>query len=324
MKIKRLICKYGRKENRLKKKNTVIKVHTSTHRSWKEMMNKCYNNKHTSYKTNGAVGITVVEKWKVYEGFLEDMGEKPEGCLLFRYNKLANFSKVNCIWLKKGEVKGKYHHNRTHGLRCGNGGKVTSLSLRTWYSMIERCTNKRAKSYYRYGGRGIIVCDRWLGSEGFSNFSMDMGERPKGMTLDRIDNDGNYEPSNCRWATSKEQARNKSDVVINTDIAYKICVYLLHGISHKNIGKRFGCGKSIVEAIAQKATWKDCMLQAEVDFKKVYVKRKVTFTKEIAQAIYDERCNGEKVADIVEKYGCKRSIVYDIVNGKRHIEINRR
>lgn len=60
-----------------------------------------------------------------------------------------------------------------------------------------------------YADRGITVCERWLGKDGFANFLSDMGERPAGMTLDRVNNDGNYEPSNCRWATSSQQQRNK-------------------------------------------------------------------------------------------------------------------
>jgi hypothetical protein len=84
----------------------------------------------------------------------------------------------------------------------------------SWYAMKQRCLNPKATGYARYGGRGITVCARWLG---FAAFFADMGPRPEGMSIDRIDGDGNYEPGNCRWATLKIQQQNRRMELMTRD-----------------------------------------------------------------------------------------------------------
>lgn len=108
--------------------------------------------------------------------------------------------------LRSGRAKscGCYHKERItlHGM-------TASATFKSWDSMLQRCLNPHSPDYARYGGRGIKVCPQWVAS--FDAFLADMGLRPEGATLDRKDVNGNYEKSNCRWATLSRQQRNKRD-----------------------------------------------------------------------------------------------------------------
>jgi len=102
--------------------------------------------------------------------------------------------------------------------------------------MIDRCFNPDNAWYHRYGGRGITVCARWLGPQGFNNFLADMGERPAGKSIDRFpDNDGNYDPGNCRWATAQEQTINRKTTKLTRDSVQEIHGRHEHGETQASI-----------------------------------------------------------------------------------------
>lgn len=103
--------------------------------------------------------------------------------------------------MKRG---GRLSHGHTRGPA---GANRTTPEYRSWRAMLQRCTYPNNVHYPNYGGRGITICERWRLS--FVAFLTDMGPRPEGTTLDRIDGDSDYTPGNCRWATAKEQAANR-------------------------------------------------------------------------------------------------------------------
>lgn len=136
---------------------------------------------------------------------------------------------------------------KNHGL----GGTPT---YRTWYSMIDRCINPANASFKHYGAKGVTVCERWLD---IANFVADMGLRPSGMTIDRIERSGNYEPNNCKWATELEQQRNRGGVKCTVELAADIRSAVAAGEQQKDVAARLGMSRSNVSRIATRDTWRD-------------------------------------------------------------------
>ena len=120
-----------------------------------------------------------------------------------RHLKGGNTRSCGCLFLESQKIRNR-NKATTHGHALS--GRQSS-EYKTWCWMKARCENPKVKCFKNYGGRGIKVCDRWRNS--FANFLADMGTRPDGKSIDRIDVNGDYEPSNCRWATNSEQQKNK-------------------------------------------------------------------------------------------------------------------
>lgn len=143
--------------------------------------------------------------------------------------------------------------NATHG---NTRGYKRSPTYAVWIGIKTRCENKNAKLYARYGALGVTVCERWSAS--FEAFLADMGERPDGMSIDRVDNDRGYEPGNCRWATAAEQAFNQRKTIHVTYQGgeYSLSAFArLMGINYGHLRECVAKGQDPIIAAQRVRTW---------------------------------------------------------------------
>ena len=169
----------------------------------------------------------------------------------------------NMTTVARGDLRKSY--GGTNSCGCGRksqGGGHGALEYTNWKEMKRRCYNPRYKEYHLYGGRGITICDRWRTS--FVNFLADMGKRPfPEASIDRINNNGNYEPDNCRWATKLEQGQNTRKARMITYNGETLCLREWArriGITHRTLSVRLKRGWPLEKALTIGSTATSSML----------------------------------------------------------------
>lgn len=152
-----------------------------------------------------------------------------------------------CFRIEFTRMKSTTHGHSAGKIKTGR----SSPEYAAWSNAKERCYNRNNKRYKHYGARGIVMCDQWRNR--FESFYEHMGPRPRGASLDRIDNDGNYEPGNCRWATNKEQSSNKrNSIKVKLASGNEVSLRefsIIHGVPYLRVYKRVRSGMSPYEAV---------------------------------------------------------------------------
>jgi hypothetical protein len=182
------------------------------------------------------------------------------------YNTTPAERKISAKWICQCECGNIVSYlsrdlsNKNHVISCGcahfKHGLYKTPEYNIWKGMKRRCYNKNYRQYKDYGGRGITICDRWL--ESFVNFYQDMGPRPNpNMNIERIDNNKGYEPSNCKWATTKEQNRNKNcNKIPDKQTADNIRqLYSTNNYTQQQLSVLFSCSENTIWDIINNKTW---------------------------------------------------------------------
>ncbi len=146
-------------------------------------------------------------------------------------------------------------YGNVHFVKAVRHGKSKTPEYKVWLGMKKRCTNPKHKRFHRYGGRGISICKRWEHS--FLTFLFDMGLKPfEKAEIDRIDNDGNYEPGNCRWTTSKINNRNKGNVKLSFELSEEIRkLYKSGNYTQERLGEIYSVCHSTIGRIVRNKLW---------------------------------------------------------------------
>ncbi len=132
-------------------------------------------------------------------------------------------------------------------------GKSRESTYTIWAGVVQRCTNPNNGAWAAYGGRGIKLCDRW---RTYSAFLSDMGLRPTGMTLDRVDNDGDYTPENCRWASRSDQMRNTRATKLEAHEPAQVRWLVGLGYRRDDVAAFFGIAENTVSRIVRGELWR--------------------------------------------------------------------
>lgn len=162
----------------------------------------------------------------------------------------------SCGCLRRDVSRAK---SRRHGHTVG---RAPTRTYGTWQKMKARCLNAECPDFVRYGGRGITVCERWLD---FEHFLADMGECPPRLTIDRVNNDGNYEPKNCRWATRTEQNRNKRTTKLTLPLAASAFTLSRDGVIQRKIAAQLGVTQAMVHRILSGRAWPEARAFAAIN-----------------------------------------------------------